>query len=185
MATQAQDIIMKKNGVQLVAKITKIESDSIYYRYFSDVDGPAFALSRQDVAQVQFIEATTTLQPEGLTYTDEQTSISDIGEMRLQAQRDAKAYFRPRGVFWTTMGATVLNPAAGLVTGTVVSVVPPNIESDYNPNHQLLKNEVYREAYQKQARKRKIGTAAAGFGAGAAVLSMVYMVVTMSLLGGG
>ncbi|WP_439880651.1 hypothetical protein ACSX1A_16030 [Pontibacter sp. MBLB2868] len=180
----AQDIIVKKNGEQVIGRIVNLSTDSIHYRYFSDMEGPMLAMSRQEVAQLKL---TATEGPEALaekTFIDERTSVAEQAELRLQAKLDANAYYKARGVFWTTLGSTILHPAAGLVTGAVMSAVPPNVNSDYNPNSYLLKEPVYRETYMRQAKKRKIGKAAAGFGAGAAVVSVVYMALVISIIGG-
>ncbi|MFD2514156.1 hypothetical protein ACFSRY_09785 [Pontibacter locisalis] len=180
----AQDVIVKRNGEQVVGRIVNLSADSVHYRYFSDQNGPLLAMSRQDVAHLRL---TVPENPEKLaeqTYVDEKTTVVEQAELRLQAKLDANAYYKARGVFWTTMGSTIMHPAAGLVTGAVISAVSPNINSDYNPNRHLLKEPVYRETFLKQARKRKIGKAAAGFGAGAAVISVVYMAVIISIMGG-
>lgn len=180
----AQDIIVKRNGEQVIGRIVNLSTDSIHYRYFSDVEGPLLAMSRQEVAHMKL---TAPEFPEDLAehrYVDEETKVAEMAELRLQAKLDANAYYKARGVFWTTLGSTIMHPAAGLVTGAVMSAVTPNINSDYNPNRHLLKEPVYRETYLKQARKRKIGKAAAGFGAGAAVISVVYMAVVISIMGG-
>ncbi|WP_242921983.1 hypothetical protein [Pontibacter liquoris] len=184
LAAYGQDIIVKKDGAQLVAKITRVQPDSIYYHYISDESGPDLAVARQEVAQVQFTGHAPPLLLTDVMYTNERSNLAEAGQMRLQARQDALAYYKPRGVFWTTLGATVFNPVAGLVTGAVVSVVPPVVAAAGNPDNALLKDPIYREAYRKQARKRKIGHAAAGFSAGAAVLSAVYLALALSLAGG-
>ena len=180
----SQDIIVKKNGEQIVGKIIALGTDTIQYRYFSDVSGPVQAMARSEVAQLKLVAAADPVEVAAHTYSDEKTSINELAQLRLQAKIDANNYYKARGVFWTTMGSTMLHPAAGIATGAVISAIPPEIDSDYNPNRHLMKEPAYRESYQKQARKRKIGKAAAGFGAGAAVLSVVYMVVVMSVVGG-
>ena len=179
-----QDIIVKKNGEQIIGKIVALRADTIQYRYFSDVNGPLQAMSRSEVAELKLFAAADPVQMAVNTYTDEQTSINELAQLRLQAKLDANNYYKAKGVFWTTMGSTIIHPAAGLATGTVIAVIPPAIDSDYNPNRHLMKEPEYRKAYRKQARKRKAGHAAAGFGAGAAVLSVIYMVVIVGIVGG-
>lgn len=180
----SQDVIVKKSGEQIIGKIIALGDETIAYRYFSDVNGPVKTLPRSEVAQLKLVATADPIEVSSHTYTDEKTSINEMAQLRLQAKIDANNYYKARGVFWTTMGSTIIHPAAGLATGAVISAVPPAIDSEYNPNRHLMKEPVYREAFQKQARKRKIGTAAAGFGAGAAVLSVIYMVVVIGVVGG-
>ncbi|GAB3202879.1 fructosamine-3-kinase [Pontibacter aydingkolensis] len=179
-----QDIIVKKNGEQIIGKVIALSTDTIQYRYFSDLNGRVQAMPRSEIAQLKLVAAAEPVQVAKYTYTDEETSINEMAQLRLQAKLDANSYYKARGVFWTTMGSTIMHPAAGFATGAVISAIPADIDSDYNPNRHLMKEQVYRESYQKQARKRKIGNAAAGFGAGAAVLSIIYMVVIVGAVGG-
>lgn len=176
-AAQGQDIIQTNDGQEIVGKVLHVGPDKVIYRYFSDASGPQYTLAKHEVKDLRLMAGAEPMANPEVIFEDEKTSIRSEQELIAQARRDAKAYYTPSGVFWSTMGSTLVYPGAGLVTGSVLSVVPPNLEAGYNPNRHLLKEPAYREAYEKQARKRKIGRAAAGFGAGAAVLSFVYMVV--------
>jgi hypothetical protein len=181
--TYAQDIIIKRNGEEVIGRVVSFNSDSVHYQHFSDTNGPKLSVARHDIAHVKLIAATTP-ESELLTSVPDELPIeAPKVALQMQAKIDAKAYYKAKGVFWTTMGSTVMHPLAGLVTGTLFIAVPPNINSDFNPNRHLLKEPVYRETFQKQARKKKIGKAAAGFGAGAAVVSVVYMAIILTFMG--
>lgn len=177
-AVCAQDIILTKNGNEIVGKVLHIGADSVTYRYFSDAGGPAYTLSRQEVAHVKRMDAKNPTSAPEISFEQEALSLQERQELILQAKLDAKAYYKGKGVFWTTMGSTIFNPLAGFATGTVISAVRPNVESDYNPNRHLLKDPVYRNAYEEQAHRRKIGKVAGGFGAGVAVVSVLYVMVS-------
>ena len=180
----AQDIIVKKNGEEIIGKVVGLGSEAVAYRYFSDINGPVLMVPRSEVAQLKLVTETEMASDSAHTYMNQEASIHELARLRLQAKLDADNYYKAKGVFWTTMGSTIMHPVAGLATGTLISVVPPAVDAVYNPNRHLMKEPVYREAFQKQARKRKIGTAAAGFGAGAAVLSVIYMVIVIGIVGG-
>ena len=75
-------------------------------------------------------------------------------------------YYKGQGPMWGTAGATFLFPPAGLVTGIITASVRPNIDATFNPNIQLMQEPASRDAFQKQAHRRKVGKAAAGFGIG-------------------
>ncbi|MFD2999976.1 hypothetical protein ACFS7Z_06365 [Pontibacter toksunensis] len=172
-AVCAQDIILTKSGNEIVGKVMRIGADSVTYRYLSDVGGPAYTLPRQEVAHVKRMYATQPATPPEISYEQEALELQERQELILQAKLDAKAYYKGKGVFWTTMSSTILSPLAGFATGTVVSAVKPNVETDDNPNHHLQKDPVYQKAYREQAHRRKIGKAAAGFGAGVAMVSIL------------
>lgn len=172
----AQDIILKKNGEEIVGRVVQVNADTVLYRHFSDAGGIAYAMPRQEVAQVKLMDSSYPMDAPELIYKDEISSTENHRLLALQAKLDAKNYYKAKGVFWTTLGSTILHPAAGLATGSVISAVPPSTASDYNPNRYMMKDPVYRAAYEKQAHRRKAGKAVAGFGVGAAVLGVISLV---------
>ncbi|NDK56871.1 hypothetical protein [Pontibacter fetidus] len=121
------------------------------------------------------------LTPNEETIDVERDAIEEAAKLRIQARTDAKAYYKPKGVFWGTLGTTILYPAAGLLTGAVVSIVPPVINDEVNPNAHLMKDKAYEEAFKKQAHRKRFGNAAAGFGIGVAVLGIVSKVIVGGL----
>ncbi|WP_157578426.1 hypothetical protein [Pontibacter roseus] len=179
-AAYGQDIIIKKSGEEVVAKVVRVDTDTIHYRMLSDTNGPMHFVLRQDVAQLQLATAPTQKQLTQLPQvTDEYASASasagtvaantanyNAAEMMLKGRQDAVMYYKGQGAMWGTAGATFLFPPAGLVTGIIVAAVPPNVYTTYNPNIQLMQDPTYREAFQKQAHRRKVGKAATGIGVG-------------------
>jgi hypothetical protein len=180
----AQDVIVKKNGEQVIGRVVNLSGDSVHYRFFNDTGGPLLAMARQEVAHLKLTASEDPEKALGNDFVEEKVYVAKTAELRLQAKLDANTYYKAKGVFWTTMGSTIMHPAAGLVTGAVVSSISPNINSEFNPNRHLLKEPVYRETYLKQAKRQKMAKAAAGFGAGAAVVSVIYMIVVLSVMGG-
>lgn len=177
-AACAQDIILTKAGDEIVGKVVHLGTDTIVYRYFSDVTGPAFRMPRQEVTLVKLMDAAAPISAPEISYEQEALNLQERQELILQGRMDAKAYYKGKGVFWTTMGSTIINPLAGFATGSVISAVRPDVEAGYNPNRHLLKDPVYRKAFEEQAHRRKIGKVAAGFGAGVAVVSLLYVLVS-------
>ncbi|PVY39949.1 hypothetical protein [Pontibacter virosus] len=174
-----QDLIVKKSGDELIGKIVKVGEDTIHYRMLSEETGPMRFVLRSDVASMQFATqpsqrqlsqlphsndeyASTSAIPEGATSSRAYT----MEELMYQGRYDALLYYKGQGPLWGTAGTTFLLPPVGLVTGIITAAVPPNVDNLFHPNYQLMKEPVYREAFKKQAHKRKIGKAAAGFGIG-------------------
>ncbi|WP_242926138.1 hypothetical protein [Pontibacter vulgaris] len=179
-----QDIIIKKNGDEVVGKLLAVSNDSVCYRMFADSNGPKLYLPKSEIAHLKMASSAEVQQlaPATTAYVDEAKDLNAIAGLRLKGKQDAMLYYKGRGAFWSSLGATLVYPPAGLLTSAVVATVPPGIQNDANPNAHLLKDETYRKAYMQQARKKKMGLAAAGLGTGAAVLSAVYMAVVMSVL---
>jgi hypothetical protein len=188
-----QDIIIKKSGEEVTAKVVRVDTDTIHYRMLSDANGPLYYVLRQDVAQLQLATEPGQKQlnqlPVANAGTDEyattatgragtaRSSTYSDAELVYKGRQDALIYYKGQGPLWGTAGATFLFPPAGLVVGIVTAAVPPNIDATFNPNVQLMQEPVYRQAFQKQANRRKVGKSAAGFGIGfGSLLALALMV---------
>lgn len=175
----SQDLIVKKSGEEVIGKIVKVGEDTIHYRMLSEEKGPMRFVLRNDVASMQLATDPSQRQlnqlPQG---SDEYATASattagaapmrsgTAEELMFQGRQDAMLYYKGQGPFWGTAGATFLFPPAGLLTGIITAATPPNIDNLFHPNYQMMKDPVYRESFRKQAHKRKVGKAAAGFGIG-------------------
>ncbi|QNP53617.1 hypothetical protein H9L05_08720 [Hymenobacter qilianensis] len=119
----------------------------------------------------------------GLGRTPQQ--MSDLG------REDAGKYFKARGAFWGTFGATVVSiPATyglgGIVAGTVIAATPPKPHNMIVPDQALLADTDYVSGYQKQAQRKKLGKAAGGLGLGLATgVVVVYTLVMIAFSNGG
>ncbi|MFD2246884.1 hypothetical protein [Pontibacter ruber] len=190
-----QDIIIKKTGEEIIGKITRVDQDTVHYRHFNDTKGPSFYVLRQEVAQLRMAtavelpsapqpvgQATAAAPPVTQPAANPAPAANNTADMMMRGKQDAYVYYKGKGVFWGTAGATILYPLAGLVGGIVTASIPPNIYES-NPNYQLLNDPTYAAAYKKQAHKRKIGKAAAGFGVGMGALVVIYTIVLASIAG--
>jgi hypothetical protein len=54
MTLNAQDIIMKKNGDEIRAKITEINTDNVKYRKFDNLEGPVHTLLRSEIFMIKY-----------------------------------------------------------------------------------------------------------------------------------
>lgn len=180
MATfsHGQDLIVKKNGEEVIGKIVKVGEDTIHYRMLSEEKGPLRFVLRGDVASMQLATSPSQRPLSQLAQTDEYASAStgvggtapartlNADELMYQGRHDAMLYYKGQGPLWGTAAATFLFPPVGLVAGIVTGATPPNVDNLFHPNHQLMKEPVYYESFKRQAHKRKVGKAAAGFGIG-------------------
>jgi hypothetical protein len=187
--SHAQDLIVKKNGDEVIGKIVKVGEDTIHYRMLSEEKGPLRFVLRSDVASMQLATSPSQRQPSQLAQADEYASASasvvgtapakalNADELMYQGRHDAMLYYKGQGPLWGTAGATFLFPPAGFVAGIVTAATPPNVDNLFHPNHQLMKEPVYYESFKRQAHKRKIGKAAAGFGIGFGSLIALYLML--------
>ncbi|WP_299706680.1 hypothetical protein [uncultured Pontibacter sp.] len=188
----SQDLIVKKNGEEVVGKIMKVGVDTVHYRMLSDTQGPLRFVLRSDVASMQLATDPSQRQVGQLPQVDSgahEYAVASAGrtgstplnasmteELILKGRQDALMYYKGQGPLWGTAGATFLFPPAGLVTGIITAAVPPNVDDMFHPNYQLMKEPAYRDAFKKQAHKRKVGKSAAGFGIGfGALIALALM----------
>lgn len=54
MAASAQDIIVKKNGEEIRAKVEEVGERSIGYRKFTNLTGPVYSISRSEVFVIRY-----------------------------------------------------------------------------------------------------------------------------------
>jgi len=54
LAASAQDIIVKKDGTQIKAKITIVAPDEIYFNKWDFPEGPSFSISKNDINYIQY-----------------------------------------------------------------------------------------------------------------------------------
>lgn len=192
LAGHGQDLIVKKNGEEVVGKIIKVGVDTVHYRMLSEESGPLHFVLRNDVASMQLATSPSQKQihqlPTVNSTADEYAlasaapagsatlSAATAEELMFKGRQDALMYYKGQGPLWGTAGATFLFPPAGLITGIITAASPPNVDNVFHPNYQLMKEPVYRDAFKKQAHKRKIGKSAAGFGIGfGALLAFALM----------
>jgi opacity protein-like surface antigen len=53
-AGQAQDIIIKKNTDEIECKVLEIEQEVIKYKKYSNLDGPTYSISKEDIFMVKY-----------------------------------------------------------------------------------------------------------------------------------
>lgn len=61
---QAQDLITKKTGEDIQAKITEVNQTEIKYKRFDNLDGPVFTLSKADILMIRYENGTKDIYSE-------------------------------------------------------------------------------------------------------------------------
>ena len=54
LSMSAQDIITKKDGTDIKAKVLEVGTNEIMYKSFSNLDGPLYTISKSDVLMVTY-----------------------------------------------------------------------------------------------------------------------------------
>lgn len=56
--SNAQDILIKTNGENVIVKVEKITDTNIEYKLFSNIDGPTYSINRTEVFQISYKNGT-------------------------------------------------------------------------------------------------------------------------------
>ena len=179
----AQDKMLLRNGTELQVKVLEIRPDSVYFSH-PDSAGTQ-TVPRQDVFMITFpnglkeVFSLETERPPAYYsfYTKQQ--LYELG------RTDARKNFRAGTAYWTTLGATVLGlpvvgPFGGIGAAVAFGTTDPASKKIIPSNSDLLQEPAYLQGYKKQARNKKLGSAAGGIGTG---LGVTALLLTIALAG--
>jgi hypothetical protein len=170
LSAQAQDTILRTDGDEVKARVLSITPTNV--AYVPTTDPPStdtLHLLATEVFLIRYANGmkeviTSPAAPAlGLGRTTE--------EMNIQGREDARKYFKASGAFWGTFSATavsfpVLGGLGGVAAGAAIAASPPKDQNLIVPDKALLNDPSYVRGYEKQAQRKKLGNAAAGFGVG-------------------
>jgi hypothetical protein len=154
----SQDIITKKSGEEIQAKILEVNPTNVKYKRFDYLDGPIFTLLKSDIAMILYQNGVKELfndneQKSPVSIVSPAPSVAR-GDLYLQGQKDARRYYKKyKGAGTGTLITSLLSPLVGLIPAIACSSTTPK-ESNLNyPNAELFKQADYKEGYIQQAKK--------------------------------
>lgn len=118
----AQDIITKTTGVEIEAVVTEINSDTIKYRKFSNLDGPLYSIPTNQVLSIVFENGEKEVFNENVNSAPVQSISPNIQQglryRQLKSMYSSKDYVRdimdPYSPGWCAFGSFVL-PGLGQI----------------------------------------------------------------------
>lgn len=149
----SQDVITKKSGDEIEAKILKVGSNEVEYKRFDNLDGPIFIMLKSDIATIRYQNGT-----EDDFQEDEKQPVNTFsGDLFVKGQNDAMLYYRGYGAAATgTLITGLISPLVGLIPAIACSATPPRNNLGY-PDPDLIKRHEYYEGYTLRAKKIKRG----------------------------
>ena len=179
IACLSQDLILKRNGEQVAARIMDISEGQIKFKEYTNQRGQTHFLRTAEVVLVRFQNGTERIfeLEEVLGEEMVQDSIavhhntSTLGQYQNKAHADAKTHYRAyseasRLTFATSILAT---PLGGLVAAVGCSSAAPRDRNLNYPDADLFEVEEYKKAYREAAWKQKKVAVWFGFLGGSAV----------------
>ena len=192
---RAQDLIIDLQGNELTGQVIEITPGQVLYRPDStDVALPPVVLDKQTLFMIRFANGTREVfgqnlqpalpsptrgpvppapaQPAGMTAQD----------LYRRGQQDALRLHSYKGAFWGTYAATLTTGYGGIIVGGAVGFSRPKAARNPLIEQQLLSYPAYVEGYEVQARRRKMGKAAEGFGVALATQMAVIILFIAALV---
>ena len=191
-----QDVIVKKSGDTLLAKVVRINPYSIEFRKTDSTDNSILAISKSFINYIIYKNGTT----DTFRVTDLQSGQGEqiykvdpeshnykgnyYGSMRLsdRGAQDAKKYYKKYKGAKRFAALSFLTLPYGLVPDAIIFFTPPKDANLGCPYPELMLRSEYSSAYKKKAfqiKKRQTGN---GFLIGGAILTGVTAVLVGGFL---
>jgi len=172
IGVNAQDILTKKTGEDIKAKVLEVTTSEIKYKLFDNLNGPTFVVLKSDLIMLRYENGTKDIynQTNKLNQSGASNN-SNEDEMSEKGKNDAKVSYtgKKSGAGWTSATTLLVSPLSGAVVAFLCSNESP-IEENLNiSNKELMKNQYYKASYTEEAHKIKKKKLWKSFGISAAV----------------
>lgn len=170
----SQDVIMKKDGEDIQAKILKVGPDEVEYKKHDNPDGPTYSVLKSDILLIEYENGTKDI-------FEEQVKKSRVfnNELFMKGQSDALLYYRGyTGAGTGTLLTGLLSPLVGLVPAIACSSTPPKDHNLNYPSAELITQPPYYEGYKLQAKKIKKGKVWTNWGIAFGVNVLAVLIIT-------
>lgn len=175
----AQDVIIKLTGEELVARVKEITLQDIVFQHPDSAQGIMHRIAKADVFMVRFANGTkevfTQNLPENQLTSAEATNTAD---MYLLGREDAIRYYKGNGAMWGSAACALVFPY-GLAGSAIIGFTRPKAHNHMVSDVRYLSDPHYIKGYEEQARRKKIGKAAAGAGIGTATIFVAAFAIVL------
>ena len=162
----AQDVITKRNGTEVQAKVLEVSSAEIKYKRFDNQGGPTYILPVSDIRMIRYENGTkdsfnqtpvVTVIAASSDTASADSAAQSIGDLRVRAEQDAEEYYvgKNSGSGWTAFFTVLTSPLIGLIPAAACASTEPQEKNLSYPNPELMKQYDYKNAYTQKAHKIK------------------------------
>ncbi|WP_276495953.1 hypothetical protein [Pontibacter litorisediminis] len=195
-ALQAQDVITKRTGEKVEAKVLEVSPSEIKYKRYSNQEGPTYILPKSEIVLITYEDKTSEVfeledQAASNASASSQTVATSTNQvvyepatkmssldMYAKGQADGKMFYDGYKAAGTgTLVASLISPIIGLVPAAITSASSPKEKNWDAPSNQLLQDPDYKSGYQKSARKKKAGKVWVNWGIGLGVNLVLAIIV--------
>lgn len=177
LSVYSQDIITKKSGEDIEAKVLEVNVDNIKFKKFNNLDGPIFTVLKSEVLLIRYSNGTKDIF--NIIEEKKANKISNSDDMRFQGMRDSRLNYRGNnaGMVWTVGTTLILSPVIGVIPAVVHSSIEPSSYRLNYPDAELKKDSEYNNAYLEQARRTKKEKVWTAFGVSSVVWFFVIFII--------
>ncbi len=176
---QAQDIITKRSGEKVPAKVLEITTAQVKYKHFDRVNEPLYTLNKSDILLIEYENDTEEVFDPANTLSTVDTPPTPNLEMYSKGQSDAVNFYKGYKAASTgTFVVSLLSPAVGLIPALATSTTPPKDKNLDFPSHELKTNPDYLSGYNQRSRKLKSNKVWTNWGIALGInVALYYMLV--------
>lgn len=153
--TIAQDMITRKTGEEIMAKILEVNLTEIKYKKFDNPDGPTFTVLKSEVFMIKYENGTKDMFNQIEQDTEGKKTSGE--DMRSKGKKDALMNYKGKnsGAGWTAAATVVFSPLIGVIPAAACASAEPAEENLNYRDPELMKDFEYNKAYVEQAHKTK------------------------------
>lgn len=184
----AQDLITRKTGEDIQAKVLEISTTEVKYKRFDNQMGPTYILPIADILMIRYENGTKDLfnqttagqtAPAPAATVQADSAARGIGDLRMRGEQDAEEYYfgKQSGSGWTAFITVLTSPLIGLIPAAACASTEPQDKNLSYPNPELMKEYDYKNAYTQKAHKMKKRQVWSGYGIG----SVFWLVLVLAI----
>jgi len=152
----SQDVITKKSGEDIKAKILEVSQDEVKYKKFDNLTGPTFSIMKSEILMIRYENGTKDV------FNDEKPinnpTISSSDDLFNKGKTDAQRYYDGyKGAGTGTLITGLISPLIGLIPAIACSSTSPKDVNLNYPKPDLMKNTEYYNGYTQKSKKIKQG----------------------------
>lgn len=150
----SQDILTKKTGDDIKAKVLEVTTTEVKYKKFDNLNGPVFSILKSELLLIRYENGSKDVFNDSKKVEEKIVSGKDFYQ---EGQSDANRFYRGYKGAGNTVLATslLLSPLVGLIPAAICASADPQDENLDYPSSDLMKNSEYANGYRHRAKKIK------------------------------
>jgi len=185
LVLNAQDLITKRNGEDIKAKVIEIGLNEVKFKRFDNLDGPLITIEKSEILIIRYENGSKEIFEESNNTTLTKAMPQNIDWHR-QGEIDAQKYYRGyrKHFAGTFIPCIFLGPVIGLApAGGNMRAKIKEDDMINERNQEWFKNTEYKDSYTKYAKKMKTKRVVGGYFGGSGIfLGIVVAIISSGIV---